>query len=337
MRIINYLLFVILFCVSCKNEHKSVDDDKILEPIVMQGNAYGSTYSIQYYNDANLNKGISDLLNQFDDSVNTYKENSYLSYFNKSEKGSPGDDMLLEIITIAQEVNQSTQGYYEPSVEPLSELWGFGNKEMENIPDRKQIDSVMQFVGMQHVNLKKDSILKDDPRLKLSFNSMTGYINDKIAAYLNQNKVKNYLIEIGGEVYASGKKPNNTLWTIGIDEPNDNSNQRKILTAVTLDNEALATSGNYRKYHVNPETGEKTVHTINPITGEATASDILSATVIAPSCAKADAIATSLMAMGYEKAKAFIKNNPDLKFYIIRLDNNEIQQETFNGFELKQL
>ncbi|MGI9527513.1 MAG: FAD:protein FMN transferase, partial [Weeksellaceae bacterium] len=296
------------------------------------------TYSIIYYSeDENYNDDIQSLLNEFDNSVNTYRDDSYLSRFNASEQESEGDPMLLELIEISKTFNKKTDGYFDPSVEPLSEVWGFSKEGLKNQPTKNQIDSVMQFVGMDHVKIEGNTLIKNDPRFKLSFNSITGYINDKIATFFNERNVRNYMIEIGGEVYAHGQKSDESLWTIGIDEPTTDG-KREVKTIVQLKNEALATSGNYRKYHIDESTGEKIVHTINPTTGYAKASEILSATVIAPTTGEADAIATALMAMGYEKATDFINKNEDLKFYLIWVNKqNEIQHKGFNGFEYEYL
>lgn len=302
------------------------------EPITLQGNAYGSTYSIIYYGN-DVNNGILKLLNEFDDSVNTYKENSYLTKFNNSEKGEIADKMFKDLVEISMKYNTKSNGYFNPSIEPLSELWGFSNRKIKNSPKKEQVDSVMQFIGLNHISIKNDSILKDDSRVKLSFNSITGYINDKVAEFMNENQIDNYLIEIGGEVYAKGNKPDNSEWRIGIDEPNENLEERKIKAVVSLKNEGLATSGNYRKFHIDEKTGEKIVHTINPTTGYAKSSKLLSATVIAKTTAEADAMATAIMAMGLDNAVSFIEKNKDLKCYLIWLENNEIKFKNYNGFE----
>lgn len=333
MKKVIVILSLFIFVLSCNKRETVSENPPRNEPFVLQGEAYGSTYSIQYYSyGKDYNKEIKEILDQFDLSVNTYRPDSYLSKFNHSDRSSNADKMLRELVDISKIFNIKSNGYFDPSVEPLSILWGFSKSSVKNKPTQQQIDSVMQFVGLNHIQSKGDTLYKDDARFQLSFNSITGFVNDKVADFLNQQKIESYLIEIGGEVYAKGIKPDKSQWTVGIDEPYENT-QREVKTIVHLNNEALATSGNYRKFHIDPATGEKIVHTINPITGLAKPSKLLSVTIIAPTTAEADAMATATMAMGYEKALEYIKARQDLKFYLIWLDeHNQMQHQGFNGF-----
>lgn len=326
-----YIVFISLFLFGCKSTDKKVHD----EPVIMEGNAYGSTFKIVYYAENNHNTDIEEILHMFDASVNTYIEDSYLTKFNHSVNGSAADGMLLQMIDLAKEYNRQTQAYYDPSVAPLSHLWGFSKTGLQHTPTDKQVDSVLAFVGLQHLKIKNDSVLKDDARFEMNFNSMTGFVNDQIGEFFKQHQVENYMIEIGGEVLAHGQKLDGDFWTIGIDEPNENQSKRTLNAVVKLKNEALATSGNYRKFFIDKETGRKIVHTMNPQTGYPETSALLSATVIAPTCAEADAIATALMAMGYEKALSYIPTRKDLQFYLIWSDENGIfQSKGFNGFQV---
>lgn len=307
------------------------------QPIVMEGDAYGSTFRIIYYSKDTLDTEIQEVLETFDHSVNTYIDNSVLTKFNQSTTGSHADKMLLELVKMSKKINQKTDGYYDPSVNPLSDLWGFSSKGIQHSPTRQQVDSVMQFVGLENVEVFEDSLAKKDPRLSLSFNAITGYVNDRVAELLDRKKVDSYLIEIGGEMIAKGLKPNNSSWTIGVDEPIENAKERKLNSILTLTNEAMATSGNYRKFHLDPETGQKIVHTMNPKTGYPEVSALLSASVIAPTCAEADATATALMAMGLEKAQAYINTRKDLKFYLIFNNaQGEFESKAYNGFQIQK-
>jgi thiamine biosynthesis lipoprotein len=149
-----------------------------------------------------------------------------------------------------------------------------------------------------------------------------GYGVDMVAEFLASKGIKNYLVEIGGEISARGKNPNGTEWKIGVTKPVDDSlsiNQEN-QTVLEITDQALATSGNYRNFYY--EGGKKYAHTINPHTGKPAQSDILSATVIAPSCAIADAYATAFMVLGSDKAKEILKKHPELKAYFILSDYN---------------
>lgn len=327
------VIFILSVNLGCKQAQKSSN-----EPIVKHGNAYGSTYSIVYYSEENFNTEIQQILDAFDASINTYIEDSNLTRFNKSENGDLADEILINLCQKAKQINQETDGFYEPSVMPLSKLWGFSKNGLQHSPSQKEVDSVLHFVGIQQLNIKQDSLLKKDARFALNFNSMTGYVNDMIGDFFNQKGIENYMIEIGGEILAHGNKPDNKSWTIGIDQPKENAVKRDLNAIVKLNNEALATSGNYRKFFIDKNTGQKIVHTINPKTGTPEVSALLSATVIHENCADADAIATSLMAMGLEKAIAFINKHKSLKVYLIwNNEQGEYISKGFNGFTYKNV
>lgn len=328
------ICFSVIFILSCQSKENSDVQENDVQ--VMEGEAYGSTFRILYYSfNKNYNNEIQEILEEFDHSVNTYIPSSVLSKFNQSEKGSAADRMLLELMRISRNFNTTSNGYFDPSVSPLSDLWGFSSKGIKNSPSERQVDSVMSFIGLENIYIEGDSLGKNDPRISLSFNAITGYVNDQVARFLDEKNVESYLIEIGGEMIAKGKKPSGDSWTIGIDEPIENAPDRTLNSVLILENEALATSGNYRKFHVDEETGQKIVHILNPKSGYPEISPLLSATVIAPTCAEADAMATALMAMGLEKAIEFTTTRPDLKFYFISSDENgNFVSQSFQGFEV---
>lgn len=323
-----FLLFLIF--LSCKSESRENTEN---QPIEMSGEAYGSTFRIVYYSyGQNLNEEIKGVMDSFDKSANTYVDDSHLSRFNASESGSYADEMMQELVHISRAFNTKTEGYFDPSVAPLSDLWGFSKEGPTKSPSHEQIAEILEVIGLQKVTVKGDSIYKSDPRFELNFNAITGYVNDKIGQYLDSKKVDSYLIEVGGEILAKGVKPDSTNWTVGIDKPAENV-ERELFATLTLKNEALATSGNYRKFYMDAN-GRKIVHTINPKTGQPEVTALLSATVIAPTCAEADATATALMAMGLENAQEYIKSRRDLKFFLIWSDKSgAYQSEMYNGFK----
>ena len=188
-------------------------------------------------------------------------------------------------------------------------------------PTDEQIDSILAFVGQEKVTLQNGKITKTDSRIMLDCSAIAkGYGVDMVAEFLANKGIENYLVEIGGEISARGKNPNGTEWKIGVTKPVDDSlsiNQEN-QTVLQITNQALATSGNYRNFYY--EGGKKYAHTINPLTGKPAQSDILSATVLAPSCAIADAYATAFMVLGSDKAKEILKKHPELKVYFILSD-----------------
>lgn len=317
------LLTTLLGCQGNKNEK---------ELRYVEGNAFGSTYNIQYYSNKDLSSQVKQALEMFNNAISTYDENSNISKFNRSEKGMKADSLERDLWTKSLAFHKKTNGYFDPTVQPLSSLYGFKTIKIHNKPTQRQIDSVLDFVGMDKAYLSHDSIVKKDPRLELSYNAITGYVNDYVASKFDKEELDSYLIEIGGEVSAKGAKADGTNWVVGIDVPNDELEQREIFAAVELKDESLATSGNYRKFYLL-DNGEKVVHTMNPKTGETGVSKLLSATVLASTCAEADATATALMAMGLDKAKLFAEKNKDLKILLIwAKENGEYSQEMFNGF-----
>lgn len=331
----NWKYFLLILIVGCTSKNKT---EKTSDFQILSGDAYGSTFSIVYDSEEDYSEEITSILNEFDDSVNTYKDDSFLSKFNRSKSGSNSDRMLREVLQISKELNIKTNGFFEPTVAPLMQIWGFyGKNKGSDLATKEEVDSVMNFVGIDKVFVKSDSIFKTDERLGLSFNAITGYINDKVASFLDSKNVENYLVEIGGEIIAKGKNNEGKLWRIGIDQPEEDLSKRELNAVVELNNKALATSGNYRKFHIDEKTGEKIVHTMNPKTGYPERSSLLSATVIASTCAEADATATALMAMGLGRAKEFIKQREDLKIYLIWNDDEKgIVNESFNGFVVEE-
>lgn len=303
-------------------------------PRLAQGDAFGSTYSIQYYSEEDLSDEIEAILQFFDDRLSTYREATDVSKFNASKTGEKVAPVLIRLWKDCVKYSAKTHFYFDPTVQPLSNLYGFKRDKIHRIPTQQEIDSVLAFVGVNKVSIKNDSLLKKSPYTELSFNAITGYINDSVAAYLKVKKINNYLVEIGGEITASGKKTNGKNWVVGIDIPQPGSQQ--LFTAVTLNNESLATSGNYRKFHIL-DNGEKVVHTINPITGQNGVSELLSATVVTPSTAEADATATALMAMGLKKARDYAQRRPELKILLIWSENGIYKSESFNGFSMAQI
>ena len=198
--------------------------------------------------------------------------------------------------------------------------WGFGFKNGD-FPDSLQIDNLRTLIGYNRVQLIDGRIEKEDERLLLNCSAIAkGYAVDVIAQLLNRNGVKNYLVDIGGEIVAKGRNSRDGLWRIGVNKPVEDSlsvNQ-EIQTVLQLTDRAMATSGNYRNFYYKD--GKKYAHTIDPRTGYPVEHNLLSATVIAADCMTADALATAFMVMGLDGAKAYIKQHPEIDVYLIYSD-----------------
>lgn len=293
------------------------------EPIRIEGEAQGTTYHITYFDLKNrdLQPQIIKLLQEFDNSVSTYKPNSIISKINTNEPNVKVDKYFIRCFKKAKEVWKNTQGAFDPTVYPLVNAWGFGPGKKEKI-EKEKIDSILQFVGFDLIELKGNKIIKKDPRVALDFNAFAqGYSVDVVSNYLLSKKITSFIVEIGGEVYAHGKKPNGDNWSIGVEKPIDNKLSTNPLKAIVkLENLAIATSGNYRRYII--EDGIKYAHHIDPKTGYPTKNNLLSASVFSKECISSDANATGILVMGLDKAKIFLNQHPELQAYLIYSDEN---------------
>ena len=291
------------------------------DPIKVFGEAQGTTYHITYFDVQNryFQPEIVQLLKDFDLSVSTYIPNSIISRINANEKNVIVDKYFTACFKKAKEVWKNTNGAFDPTVYPLVNAYGFGPGKKQKI-EKSKIDSILKFVGFQLIELKGNKIVKKDPRVALDFNAFAqGYSVDVVSDFLNSKGITAYIVEIGGEVYAKGKKPNGKNWTIGIEKPIDNKESENPFKAIVkLENLAIATSGNYRRFVI--EDGVKYAHHIDPKTGYPTKNNLLSASIFAKECISSDANATGVLVLGLDKAKVFLQKHPELQAYLIYSD-----------------
>lgn len=291
------------------------------EPIKIEGFAQGTTYHITYYDKGNrdFKPEIERLLKDFDQSVSTYQKSSIISRINANEKNVKVDKYFIACFNKAKEVWKNTNGAFDPTVYPLVNAWGFGPGRKEKI-EKTKIDSILQFVGFDLIELKGNKVVKKDPRVALDFNAFAqGYSVDVVSEFLISKGIQSYIVEIGGEVYANGRKLNGENWKIGVEEPIDNKEtENPYQVIVKLENMAIATSGNYRRFFV--ENGVKYAHHIDPKTGYPTKNNLLSASIFSKECISSDANATGVLVMGLEKSKEFLKQHPELQAYLIYSD-----------------
>ena len=261
------------------------------------GGALGTSYSITYLTERELDiqSEIDSVFEVINHSMSTYIPDSDISKINNGDATVRVDQMFREVFELSQEVHDNTNGYFDPTVGALVNAWGFGPGDIVKM-DSSKVDSILQFVGLDKVRLNSDgTIAKKDPRIFMDFNAIAkGYAIDRLAILLDQKDIGNYLIEVGGEIISKGEnKIKNKSWIVGIDDPQIEEGRRLKLT-LQLADKAMASSGNYRKFRVDSITGQKYVHTIDPKTGYTRDSQILAVSVIANSCAKADAYATAM-------------------------------------------
>lgn len=296
-------------------------------PVVegFNGLAQGTTYSILYVDNKDLEpdalkEDIEMILSDFDMSLSLYKDSSILSRINRNEEVSP-DHYFTEAFDKSVEISILTGGAFDLTVGPLVKAWGFGPDEKKNFSEEKR-DSLLKLVGMDKVRMINGKIQKSNPAVQLDFNAIAqGYSVDILCEFFDKLGVSHYLVEIGGEVRAKGTKLGEK-WRIGIDRPADNnfSPGEDLEAIIRISDEALATSGNYRKFYV--ENGVKYSHTIDPLTGYPAKNNLLSATIIAPDCATADGIATACMVKGLDRSIEFIGDHPEYLAFFIYSDEN---------------
>ncbi len=283
------------------------------------GFIFGTTYNITYQSDIDLQKDIEAEMNKVNVSLSTFEPQSIISKVNQN-RDVRLDNMFTEVFTLAEQISRETDGDFDITVAPLVNEWGFGFKSGV-APNKHVIDSLKQLTGYQKVKLAGGRVVKTDPRIMLDCSAIAkGYGSDVVAKFLKSKGIDNFMVEIGGEIVTSGISPERVPWRIGVTKPEDDSlqQQQALQTVLNVTDKAMATSGNYRNFYYKG--GKKYAHTIDPKTGYPVQHNILSATVIANSCAEADAYATAFMVMGLDKAKTVLEKHPELLAYLIYAD-----------------
>ncbi len=304
-----------------------------------EGVIFGTVYHTTYESDSSLEAHYLAELQRVDCALSMFNPRSTISLINTNESMRT-DTLFREVFNLSKQISLDTEGDFDITVAPLVNAWGFGFKSGD-LPDSAQVDSILSFIGWQKVSLTEDGKVKKlDERTVMDMSAVAkGYGVDKAAQTLERLGVENYMVEIGGEIAVRGKNPEGRLWTIGINRADDDSTStnRDIEAVLELTDCRIATSGNYRNYYVTKD-GRRLAHTINPHTGYPVQQDIVSSTVIAPSCAMADAYATAFMVMGLEEAKKTLERHTELRAYFIYLDaeGNERTWKTDNLVGIKE-
>lgn len=298
------------------------------------GLVFGTSYNITYESDKALEAEIKAVFDSVDYSLSPFNKESIITAVNENRPVEV-NDYFIEVFTLAKKVHKATDGAFDITVAPLVNVWGFGFKE-GHFPTDSEVDSLRQIIGLDKVRLEGRHIVKDDPRIMLDCSAIAkGYAVDKVGEMLARNGVKNYLVEVGGEIVAKGKNSRGKTWSIGVTKPVDdslsvNSEMQMVLSITDC---ALATSGNYRNYYIKD--GHKYAHTINPKTGYPAESGMLSATIVAPTCAEADAFATGFMTMGRDKSLEILSGRQDMQYILIYDDKGTTKQDISKKLNIK--
>lgn len=290
-----------------------------------KGMVFGTTYSITYQADSSLHTSIKKELQKVDEALSPFNKQSVITAVNEN-RNMTVNKMFADVFLMAEKISEDTDGAFDITVAPLVNAWGFGFKSGKH-PSRHDIDSLKTIIGYKKVSLNDLRVTKTDPRVMLDCSSIAkGYGSDAVAAMLERHGVKNYMVEIGGEIVTKGISQKRMPWKIGVTKPIDDSLSlsQEIQCIINVTDKAMATSGNYRNFYYHG--GKKYAHTIDPKTGYPVQHSILSATVIANNCATADAYATAFMVMGMEKAQKLLERHPELMAFIIFADKDGIIQ-----------
>ena len=319
-----YFIFFFLFLISCSNKEKSI-------LITNSDHAQGTYYHIKYLspNAIDYKSDIDSIIAEIDSSLSTYYKESLISKINNQDTYKT-DYLFNDVYFNAKKVYEESNGYFDCSIYPIVSLLGFYEKDFNPSDiDSQQVNNILKNVGFQKIELVKDSIHLPK-NMYLDFNSIAqGYTVDLIAQFLNKKNIDNYLIELGGEISASGRNADEDIWKIGVDKPTEKIDTKDRFSFILeLENTSLATSGNYRNFYKYK--GVKYSHTINPFSGFPVNNRLLSVTVTHDKCSLADAYATAFMAMGVKKTIKFIQSRDDIGVYLIYTNKEGDWKTYFN-------
>ena len=292
-----------------------------------QGNIFGTYYNIRYEASKDLHEAIKQRLQDFDNSLSMFNQNSVISKINRND--SVIIDSLFECMYHeSHAISQLSNGAFDITVRPLVNAWGFGTKSQEPKSKNQEIniDSIKAFVGYENIRLINHRLLKTDERITLDASAIAkGYACDVIANLLRKYGCKNLLVDIGGEVVLQGVNQKGKPWRVGITRPTIDATgtEKELQEVIESTNLCMATSGNYLQYYFVD--GQRRSHTIDPRSGYPVEHSLLSATVTASSCMRADALATACMVLGKTEALKMIECSEDAACYLIVAEADSLQ------------
>ena len=313
MRRLFYTLLICCFLVNCNTVKKQQ----------FMGTTQGSYYSITYFDEQNrdFSREFDSIFKEIESTLSLWDENSIIRRVNRNDTTVVLNQIFIDNFKYAMKAAELSDGYFDPTVGPLVQAWGFQFKEgMEMTPEIE--DSLKQLVDYRKVKIENNKVIKENPDMTLDFNAVAqGYTTDMIGDFLLSKNVNNFLVDVGGEILARGRKPNGELWKVGIEKPAENKDSVRIVQEIgELKDRSIVTSGNYRKYVERG--GKRYSHSLNPKTGYPAENKLLSATIIADNTAWADCLASICMVVGLEKAIEIVSPIPSIgiEAYFIYLD-----------------
>jgi len=329
MKQFSIIVLVLMVLFSCKDQVKT--EVQNTQNTKLSGPVFGTAYSVIYDSEIDYTKQFDSLFTLVNQSMSTYIPNSEISKFNRNEPYK-FDAHFQNVFLASKQIYNETDGIFDPTIGDVVNAWSFGADENKFLTDSLTINNLMRYVGLDKIDMAGDFVRvlhKQHPNTYLEFNAIAkGYGVDVIGEFLESKNINNYLVEIGGEIRVRGKNmEKNTPWRVGLDEPRFDGGQ-SVYKAISLKDEAMATSGTYRKFKID-DNGNRYAHIINTKTGYPTKTNILSVSVIAKDCMMADAYATAFQAMGIDKVTDFLKLHTELKAFII-FENDENEFDTLN-------
>jgi len=324
----------IILIVIAGAAYRLFQDRPVEELVYVSGQTMGTIWYNVKYLDPNLTDHklpIDSILIDFNQSLSTYISDSEISRLNATGNVERPSQMFLDVMSASNQVYEGSGGAFDATVGPLINAWGFGPDKILQQPDSSAIDSLKTLVDFSSIHFSEDSIAMD-VGMSLDFSAIAkGYAVDLIAGFLENQNLKNYMVEIGGEVRVRGLNDSGEKWKIGIEDPTVDRSEQKLLAIVQLENQSMATSGNYRNYY---KIGERTIaHTIDPRTGYNTNHNLLSASVFTTDCMSADAYATAAMVLGLDKSIAMLEENGLEGFFVYTNDLGDLATYVSEGLK----
>lgn len=319
---------------SCGNKEK--------REVLIEGKTMGTFFHIKVITSEStgkLEEKIKLRLKEINRSMSTYDPDSEISRFNRisdTETRFPLSQDFMNVMTVSAELYRLTEGAWDGTVDPLVNLWGFGRKgKKQGLPESGEIEALLPHIGFHLIEISAQGLRKTDPAVTLDLASIAkGYGVDQVAKVIAESGITDFLVEIGGEIYASGLRLDGKKWRIGINRPKADADFDDVYKALDLHNKGFATSGDYRNFFMMD--GKRYSHVLDPRTGYAVSNRVVSASVIADTCTFADGLATALMVMGAEKSLELVNRLENVECLIItEEEDGTLKNHGSKGFEMQ--
>jgi thiamine biosynthesis lipoprotein len=316
-----YPQFIIVLIILLSTTARAAQTEHLI-----QGRTMGTTYHIKVV--TSDSEGVNGLKEKIDRRLaeinrvfSTYIKDSEISRFNRLKQAGekfPVSDDFIQLMHVAAKIHQLSEGAWDGTVNPLVDLWGFGPKQRQpRKPPAAQIKAIMQTVGFDRIRVEEPNFLvKNLATVTLDLNSIAkGFAVDQVSELVAAGGFGNYLVEIGGEVYAAGVRADGKNWRVGINRPRKDAAFNEVYKAVSIGDQAFATSGDYRNFFEID--GQRYSHVIDPRTGYPVSNGVVSVSIIADNCTLADGLATAIMVMGAEKGIQLVNRLDNVECFIV--------------------